>query len=835
MSKKKRKPFKLTTFFDTETTNIIRLGKSYAFVNLYIINDCSKVDISKYQADCKEENIIFYRHQSEFVSYIDRLVEVGLEEEYVPIVAAYNLMFDLQTVLYSLSCKYEIVANAQSSTNAYTVDLKIDDEVVLRFWDMFHLEVRGVGALGQVAGLAKAVGDWDYTLVRTPNTPLTDKELFYAKRDVQVLPAYLRYLLQANDWLDVDDFGYRVLTKTSLVRQMARNEIGSEEITLRTGKKSTLYKIYLATCGAEKAKTYKSYLLRKACFRGGFTFTSAKFANEVVENVASLDVTSMHHTYINGRYLPVKFKEGSKVSLTMAALSVMETSLEHMLDNYANPFAFGLHIKVQFTNIRLKQNSVFDDYKIGLIPEGKFKKKLSHDDIFNLNNERAIVAEEELRKTSYVDKAIEPVFAFSKLYSADKVELHLNEIELWNIAQVYEWDNFKVVEGEMTTHFQLPPDYVTLQSNLLYERKAAAKIINNNYKEGVPYPYEIPNSIPGSIADRLKDGSISNAFFESYYNSTVKGMFNSIYGTQAQDIYKPEFMCDEGDLVINPTTKPTEDNFDDKNKRTNKVLYTYGMRIVAGSRMHMVIAMMLLYKELHHKCRITGGDTDSVKISVDYDVTNDMLLNALEPLYAACTVAINKVQRRNRLNHPNLASQLQGIGGFEVENCGNTDRYKHHFEMWNKSRISIDTDNKAHVTFAGVPRPSELYNLEDFITDKLHEYDFNFIAKLVGGYNTYIDNSICHLLQKRRPKANEKIRTIVTDYKGNSEEIELFQAIALYPIGKYVGDLISRSNYNNVLYMQTLGKEVDTSPKQLIYENGKPKIYTVKDGEDIEY
>lgn len=832
MSKKDKKPFKLISFFDTETTNINRREQSVAFVNLYIVNDCRNVDFFTYEPDCKEEQILFYRKQEEMLDYIYKCIQLGRENKYVPIVAAYNLMFDLQTILFSLSKKFEIAANAQSSTNAYTVDLKVDDEIVLRFWDMFHLDTRGLAALGQVAGVEKAIGDWDYTLIRTPATELTDDELFYAKRDVQVLPAYIRYLLQANDWLEVEDLGFKVLTKTSLVRQMAKNEVGNEIVILKNGKPLSLFAIYMMTCGAEKPKSFKSYCLRKACFRGGFTFTSARYANEVVKNVASLDVTSMHHTYINGRYIPVKFEEANLRRLNLAAKTIIYTPLEGVLKNYYNPFTFGIHAKIQFKKLRLKKDSVFDKYKIALIPEGKFKKNLSHDDIFNLNNERAIIAEETLRETDYIDKAINPTFAFSKLYEAELVEIHVSEVELWNIAQVYEWDDMQVLDGEITTHFQIPPDYVTLQSNLLYERKAAAKVINNNYREGEPYPYEIPESIPESIAHRLKKGEVTNSFFESYYNSTVKGMFNSIYGTQAQDIYKPEFTCYEGNLVINTLTKPTVENFEDKNRQKNKVLYTYGMRIVGGSRQHMVIAMILLYKALGEKCRICGGDTDSVKISVDNNVSNEDLLNALEPLYTACKNAIQRTQYRNRKNHPHLSSPLTGIGGFEVEGCGNSDRYTKHFEMWNKSRISIDTDKKAHVTFAGIPRPNEIYNLEDFITDKLNDYDFEFIAPLVGGYNTFIDNSICHLLQKKRPKANEKIKGTIIDYKGDTYELDLYQAIALYPIGKYTGDLLSKSNNNNVLFLQSLGKTVNTTPKQLFYD-GEPKIYTIERGRNV--
>ena len=69
--------------------------------------------------------------------------------------------------------------------------------------------------MGRTCGLAKALGDWDYNLTRTPETPLTADEMHYAARDVQVIPAYLRYLIEANEWLEPDMLASTVLTKTS--------------------------------------------------------------------------------------------------------------------------------------------------------------------------------------------------------------------------------------------------------------------------------------------------------------------------------------------------------------------------------------------------------------------------------------------------------------------------------------------------------------------------------------------------------------------------------------------------------------------------------------------
>ena len=175
-------------------------------------------------------------------------------------------MFDLQPIIYELNKRFSIQANAQSSTNVYTLDLIDEDtgELCLRFWDTYHLEMGGLSAMGETCGLGKATGSWDYDKIRTPETPLTDEEYFYAKRDVQVIPAYLQYILKANEWVKQEDLGVRLITKTSIVRQMARHNIMPLQIREKDGKKLTVGKAFQEFCRQEAPTTYNIYALRKA-------------------------------------------------------------------------------------------------------------------------------------------------------------------------------------------------------------------------------------------------------------------------------------------------------------------------------------------------------------------------------------------------------------------------------------------------------------------------------------------------------------------------------------------------------------------------------------------
>ena len=827
---KTRKEYRVAAIFDTETANIGEGAETRAYPILYIFNDLRDVPLESYTPDT--DDVRFYRRTSEALAYIDGLITYGRTRGYVPIIAAYNLMFDMQTLLLELAQSYTIEVNAQTATSVYTLDLCIDGDVVCRFWDTFYLEMGGLRAMGETCGLPKAVGDWDYSLARTPETPLTEEELFYARRDVQVIPQYLQWLLRANHWLTSDMLGCRVLTKTSLVRQMARREIGGRRVTLQGGKKITLQRAFEMTCNQEFPKNYEAYALRRACFRGGLTFTSAKTASVVVDNVASLDVTSMHHAFINGRRLPVKFAVAPPEILQIACERIVDTPLEDVLRNYSDPFRTGLHVAISFTNLRLRVNTCFADWGVAICPRSKFVRTLQADTDYS-NNERAKTQENSIRAHGYVDSAVNPTFAFGKLYRADACILHVNEIELWNVAQAYEFDEMHVLYGEATAKTIVPPDYVTLQSNMLFARKTDVKNLIKHYTEGVPYAGDIPESIPEGIARDARAGTLSVKFLQSYYGSTVKGQFNGIYGTQAQDVMKADYRVTEtGELEVDKATVCTPENFAKKRPKTPRVLYTYGMRIVAGSRMHLVIAMMLIYRRFGNRVTVTGGDTDSLKISCADDVTDAELLDALEPLHAAIENAINLTMRRVRNTAPDMASTLDHIGKFEVEDCGGATRYAEHVELWNKARVSLDMSGRVHVTCAGLPRPDGVYTIEDCIEDIMRMgHGFAETVRLSLGYDVLVDYEICHTLQRNRPHVWDRYVGTVTDYRGATCHVDAPEAIALYPSDRWLGESDKQANDENLTYMRNVyNRDVEALPRELIVRDGKPMIVSI-DGE----
>lgn len=230
---------------------------------------------------------------------------------------------------------------------------------------------------------------------------------------------------------------------------------------------------------------------------------------------------------------------------------------------------------------------------------------------------------------------------------------------------------------------------------------------------------------------------------------------------------------------------------------------------------------------------VTGGDTDSLKIRCDADVSDADLLESLQPLHDAIETAINWTMRRVRVTAPDMASTLEHIGKFEVEGCGGgTTRYMKHMELWNKARVSLDVRGRVHVTCAGLPRPDGAYTIEEFLHDLMTAgHGFAEAVTMSLGYDVLVDYDICHTLQRNRPHVWDRYVGIVTDYRGETTHVDVPEAIGLYPSGRWLGESDKQANEENITYLQnTYNRRVETTPRELIVTNGAPKVVSI-DGE----
>ena len=632
-----------------------------------------------------------------------------------PIIAVYNLAFDfisLEPVL--LENGYEL-SPFGPNTSPFYIDVIKDNQVVLRFWEVSRLCPQGLAVMGELAGLPKLDGEWDYSKYREPGSELTDEEKEYATRDTEVIQAYLNYVIKTNHFIKESDLGTRLLTQTGLVRLFGERVVGRKEL-----------RAFRAAAAQEEPEDEATYRLRKACFRAGLTFTGGANAGNIFENVISIDTVSMHHSFVLGRLVPRGFHKAEPAVLGRALDTIFEMPVEEVLEHYEMPFQTAVHARVRFKGLKIKAGSVFAEQGIGTLARGKFTHQVIYD---WEDGDASQSAENRNRLAGYLDQGSKLRFEFGKLTEAQEATLFLTELEAWVLAQVYEWDSFEVLEGEITTRFQVPPTYILRLDEALYSNKCSMKSFLKGNDEA-----EVPQAIKAA----------PRSVQEGYYLRTSKGMFNSVFGLVAMDSHK---YSEDYQKIKNPSS-----------------WYSFGMRIAGGSRVHLTLAILLIDQMFNGRFKILGGDTDSIKLT---GLTTSEIQEALQPLHDAITRAITITLDQAGID----PSQFAGIGAFESEGTADLE-----VEVFNKNRIAWN-GSTFELTAAGIPTPPNKPNLETALTSLARQYGPKMVMEKIYGPNLEVDSSISCFLLPVRPST----RTV----NGFAA------ATSLIPTPRLLGDLFS--------------------------------------------
>lgn len=122
----------------------------------------------------------------------------------------------------------------------------------------------------------KMVGDLDYSLIRTPNTPLSEKELKYCENDIRVCLSYIQEKIEQDG-----DITRIPITNTGYVRQYCRRQCRKHWARYRALMR-------------ELTISPGEYEQLKRGFQGGFTHANAHYVRKVLSNVGSYDLTSAY-------------------------------------------------------------------------------------------------------------------------------------------------------------------------------------------------------------------------------------------------------------------------------------------------------------------------------------------------------------------------------------------------------------------------------------------------------------------------------------------------------------------------------------------------------------
>lgn len=815
--RKKQRKYRIIGAYDTETTKL----DDCSFAYLYTFAMTQGYGCVG-EADLNRLEYVHLRSEQECMEFLKQVIEHGDKGGYIPIICAYNLAFDLQTIMADIAMTWPVKILAKSRSEIYAFDL-LDGEGArkLRFWDLHAMNEHGVAALGEICGVKKLYGDLDYRLVRHSKTPLTPKELGYCDHDVLILLAWCRWFFDTQSWVKHEWLGSRLLTNAGIIRLYSETQLGNERFHTRRSTKRgvTTRRAYDKHCLKEMPADYGVYTLRKACMKGGLAFTAARWAQQVQENVYALDVTSEYHAFVTGMRVPEGFRTVPAQVMYHAAETVVKTTMGDVLRNYEQPFPCCFHAIVRFHNLRLRNRSVFSENLIAIIGREQFS-----------NTAHALQPD-----TTQALEAVEWVkgaqFAFGKLYSAADVQIAVNEVELWNISRVYSWDSLTIERGELSWRTSQPMDYVALQTNVFYDAKNILKQARNAYRDGEQYDWQ--RILPDNMAKQAQEGALRQEEMDAYYQ-LEKSAFNSIPGNQCTELFRASWeMTPQGDMHIDPDTVLNGENYSDRKdkKRQLYVLPTWGQRITARGRMHLIIALQLLAHI--DGARILSGDTDSIKIAMPYDAVHqrsrETILKALEPLHEAVRAAIDLESRRLRDTYPALASDLENVGEFGFENDG--EPYQAAWEAWSKCRALLDEQGHIHVTAAGIPRHGGIGYEEALNRLYRAGNEFGDIMRCAMSWDVTLSGSICRNIGRRTPRATDTVDRKVTDYLGVTEYVAAHQAVDFTNVTTTIGTSMASLNRETISWLaEHTGSLYEFRPRYMDVEDGRIVIRDMQGG-----
>lgn len=157
----------------------------------------------------------------------------------------------------------------------------------------------------------KMVGDLDYKIIRSPETPLTNEELGYCENDCLIIYYYIKMELETYKTID------RIpITSTGKVRREL---------------KELMFKDYSYRIKASRACSIDPhvYNLLNECFMGGYTHANYCLSDMIINNVDSYDFTSSYpycmvaYPYPSSEFKKCKIKSKEDMILGFAYLLVV--------------------------------------------------------------------------------------------------------------------------------------------------------------------------------------------------------------------------------------------------------------------------------------------------------------------------------------------------------------------------------------------------------------------------------------------------------------------------------------------------------------------------------
>ena len=399
--------------FDIETTStLLENGEKVAYMYEWTFGIQDK------------EHIYYGRTWKQFIEFCKEIHDYfELSDEKILVCYIHNMSFEFQFMRHYFN---------------WVRVFSVDDRKPIKALCDFGIEFRDSYILSgyslqktadnlQSHKVEKMIGDLDYSLIRTHDTLLTDKELQYCENDVLIILYYINEQIK-----QYGDIGKIPMTNTSRVRNFVRqccytNGTGSKKSKHNKGKWYRYREIM-----NDLQITKEEYIILKRAFQGGFTHANANYTNRLLENVSSIDFTS------------------SYPSVMLSEMFPMSRGIKTSMQDIKKMFAYS---DKPFDELCKKYCVVCDIEFIGLKPKVYYENYISESKCVILEN-------------SIVNNG--------RVFSADRLVTTITDIDWGIIKQCYTWDKVGIKNIYRYYRGYLPKDII-LAILKLYEDKTTLK------------------------------------------------------------------------------------------------------------------------------------------------------------------------------------------------------------------------------------------------------------------------------------------------------------------------------------------------------------------------
>lgn len=200
-------------------------------------------------------------------------MKLALNEKKRLLVYVHNLGYEFQFMRKRISLEENSVFSVKKRKPIYALTKNGIEYRCSYILSNYSLAAIGESQISKYH-VTKKVGDLDYSLVRTPITPITDKEMQYQTDDVRVVMSYIQEKIEHDG-----DITKLPLTNTGYVRILCR------EWCLNKNNKKSLcdYRLLMNDLRIVSGKEYSQL---KSAFAGGFVHANPYYANRMVISIA---------------------------------------------------------------------------------------------------------------------------------------------------------------------------------------------------------------------------------------------------------------------------------------------------------------------------------------------------------------------------------------------------------------------------------------------------------------------------------------------------------------------------------------------------------------------